>query len=1323
MNPHLAGLLATVAHDALATDPSSFPPDPVGDHLRAAAGDLAGETDGPGPDPETLLDALASDAVGAQVEQFRSGSPLDPGDLAAAVGDRPGGHFPDSGSDGGDPVEDLLWAFEDRIAADSLWDRLIRGYVRAGRMDGAAGGDEHGDPNHPLEGLPPVDLDALGAAVEALAEEGGREGLVDPVELDGALSRLADDGFRLVTARDFAVGPCDPGACWRRGFSLREVREGYAVDRERPPVEGPEADGELDGGDLRTGSSSEDGARTDLTGELVGGLRDGDQRVVLGDPGEGKTTVLRSVAERWERREDTGPVLYRGPASLRRMGSPEGFAGAVEAVTGADGPALVVVEDAAGEATVPLYAAVDRHADDDRVSYLLEARGREFEREPFRNLVRRHPTVDLDSPAGHRVVASHGDHLQRVHLPPLDRTEVGRIVDRFEAVTGRTVPGDPVAIHDGIRPDRDAGAMLQLVYHLPVGSDPEGVAHGDPPDDPDGRAGGGQSPESAPAPSMLAANVRATFDAVTDPAESDRILAGGPSDADAALLERVGLSVAILNAAGIGVRRELLLALADDDAERRRVDEVLSALEGTLAFGREGTRHLAHHELWSCLYLDRHRARYGDAVARRAFEDCANDLLSVLDGNVREAVAGRCGETELLAEIEADPTAVADALVAGIVGIAGQRPSLVHLLSTAERSGIDLPTACSDRRRATAATARATAWRRHGVLELAAAEHGVARDRDLATDRDPMAVDADYHLALGRIAWERDDLDRCARVNRRSRRLYRELGDTLGEAVALNNLGGVAKRQGDHDRAVDLFRRSLELKREVGDPVGKATTLGNLGNTAAARGDPGEAGEYLRDALAIEREMGDAPGAAGSLTNLGLVAENEGDLDRAEDNYRRSLARERELGDAEGEAMAHNNLGSAAQARGEYDRAADHLRESLSLAREVHNRDAEARVLGNLGDVARQRGDLEATQEYYRAAARIHREEGADRQALATLEDLSAVAAWRGDDETALEACETGLSLVEGTDLADAEGTARSLRIRAARLRETPESTVELYVQALRHVLGEDPGTALSLFEDAWGRRERFGPDDGVYPVVLGAGVGYAAHLELLDVDDPRDTDAVLAAVDPHAADLSTAARALYDRLTGGDPGVTPTELREAADADPGDTTQAPLADLEARAYADLLGLLGEPGSAETLPTHEVYERALREANAEDPDPHEVMDLLGRAWERRADHDPGTEAHGEAMAAGVGLAAHLELLDPEAGEWEGDPGAIVDEVADHADALPPAATAVFGHLAEGEARVSPDALRGVVGPVLSDPTLTELETLVFADLLAALREG
>jgi predicted ATPase/DNA-binding CsgD family transcriptional regulator len=233
-------------------------------------------------------------------------------------------------------------------------------------------------------------------------------------------------------------------------------------------------------------------------------------------------------------------------------------------------------------------------------------------------------------------------------------------------------------------------------------------------------------------------------------------------------------------------------------------------------------------------------------------------------------------------------------------------------------------------------------------------------ERALAAGGDaPLAARAKAANAAGNLARLRGIAATATAWHEQSLALRRELGDALGVAASLINLGNVALDLGEYERAVPFYQQSLELYRGAAHRWGIALALNNLG--AALRGDgrSEEARALLEESLALRRELGDQYGVAETLENLARLALDRGDLRGAEALSRESLSLWRELGDRLSAPRLLEDLAAAAAAGGELERAArlwgaaERLRTELGVPRPVYHlrRQEPAMARDRLGEV------------------------------------------------------------------------------------------------------------------------------------------------------------------------------------------------------------------------------------------------------------------------------------------------------------------------------------------------------------------------------------
>jgi len=228
----------------------------------------------------------------------------------------------------------------------------------------------------------------------------------------------------------------------------------------------------------------------------------------------------------------------------------------------------------------------------------------------------------------------------------------------------------------------------------------------------------------------------------------------------------------------------------------------------------------------------------------------------------------------------------------------------------------------------------------------------------------------------------------------------RDLGDRLGQAGALNDLGEVQRLTGDYPAAARALEQALGIYRDLGDRLGQANALFNLGDVRRQTGDYPAAARALEQALGIYRDLGDRLGQAGALTGLGDVWRQTGDYPAAA--AEQALGIYRDLGDRLGQAWALRIRGLVRLATGDYPAAARALEQALGIFRDLGDRLGQADALSNLGVVRRLTCD-------YPAAAQ------AQEQALGICRDLGD----RGGEAEALN--ETGTLYRVSGDLAQAE--------------------------------------------------------------------------------------------------------------------------------------------------------------------------------------------------------------------------------------------------------------------------------------------------------------
>jgi len=834
---------------------------------------------------------------------------------------------------------------------------------------------------------PVAHVDADGGAAEAAS--GGGLG----TRLSVALER---EGFVGLDVPYFRHEPvADPATAWRAGLTLPEVHTGYAVARTLPDDD------------------------ADMTERLLDDLTAGTDAVVVGPPGSGKSTVCKRVACEWYDR-DRGPVCYREGGRGRPFESVDDL---VVTADVADGHTLVVVEDAVRPDADAAFEALDRFADRDDVSVLLDARTAEW----------RDPPGDVRDPP----------ELSVHHMPPLGTADVERFVEGFERTTDETVGTSPAELRteiaDASADDESApGEVLLLLHRLATYADP-----------------------LAEEPTSLESAVASVYES----------LAGDDLALDVCTLANA------LNAAGVEVSRGALYAVAEPEAFDG-VDAAIERLAGRVLFPRDDGTFRTVHESWSVAFLAHLLDAEGEGLAAERFGDCLTAFLSLADhpGRRDRIARHRDGALELPGLVDG-PGDWADETAAALYALGREHPKLAPLYG-GERDSVALPAACSG-----AVAEDRPVWLGRMFLDAGRFDEAERAFERLSADGTRYAFEKAF--GRSRVADGRGEYDDAVSHAEDCRSLAETLDDPELVARAQRRLGRALANREEYEAAEPRLRRALETFDSLGDRRRAATTLDYLGSVAVGRSEYGPAREYHERSLALSRDLGDRHGEARSLANLGSVALGHTEFETARRQYERSLDIHRRLGNRDAAASVLEELGLVARHQGEYAAAEEYHERSLAVSEELGDAHGEARSLGNLGLLAKKRDEYDAAVDYYERTLAVHRELGLRHGEAKACCNLAEAAVQQGDAETAREYVGRANEVME--ELGDRKGLAITANILGAAHREDGayedacaefRRSIELFraveIPQGRAVARRNLGEVLAATDDVEGAREHW---------------------------------------------------------------------------------------------------------------------------------------------------------------------------------------------------------------------------------------------------------
>jgi predicted ATPase/DNA-binding CsgD family transcriptional regulator len=267
-------------------------------------------------------------------------------------------------------------------------------------------------------------------------------------------------------------------------------------------------------------------------------------------------------------------------------------------------------------------------------------------------------------------------------------------------------------------------------------------------------------------------------------------------------------------------------------------------------------------------------------------------------------------------------------------------------------------------------------------------EEALARSSETAGPVRAKALKAAARLALVQGDYQRGEV-----LCEESLALYRELGNTAGEAFSIYLLGIVAWRKGHSASARELSEKALALSRAVNDRELIASSLYQSAYMAGHQGAYTRARDLFAENLALNRELGNKRGIVQTLFSLAQVLlDSQIDQETLPELLEEGIVLSKELGFKEGISTWMSLSAQVALSSGDALEARSLLEESLVLSKEIGHRHGTASALALLARVAVRQGELVTARTLYEESLTITREIGDTSNTASCLEELAGVA-------------------------------------------------------------------------------------------------------------------------------------------------------------------------------------------------------------------------------------------------------------------------------------------------------------------------------------------
>jgi tetratricopeptide (TPR) repeat protein len=243
------------------------------------------------------------------------------------------------------------------------------------------------------------------------------------------------------------------------------------------------------------------------------------------------------------------------------------------------------------------------------------------------------------------------------------------------------------------------------------------------------------------------------------------------------------------------------------------------------------------------------------------------------------------------------------------------------------------------------ASALGTYWHRRLARSEAVYYLKLALEHD--RDGQPAALRAEVLRYFGSMIQESDKA-LSAQIYDESLKMFRQLGDPIGAAKVLRDMGLYQFFDGNLAKSKELYEEALANARIGNDRKAIGLCTGGLSTVVAPLGDYRRAAELCAECISIFREINDAYCMAWSLRTMGLLQFDLGDFksmkrcnEEALDIFRSSNARQ-------GIAWCLVDLGSAATESGQPNIGEELIQEGLQIFRELNDHMAAASAMETL---------------------------------------------------------------------------------------------------------------------------------------------------------------------------------------------------------------------------------------------------------------------------------------------------------------------------------------------------------------------------------------
>lgn len=217
-----------------------------------------------------------------------------------------------------------------------------------------------------------------------------------------------------------------------------------------------------------------------------------------------------------------------------------------------------------------------------------------------------------------------------------------------------------------------------------------------------------------------------------------------------------------------------------------------------------------------------------------------------------------------------------------------------------------------------------------------------------------------YYKAL--IYAQNDDYYNAIDGYNRSRKFYRQLGDTLGIAKVNNSIGLIEIKRGNYNVGLQNSLSAIHIfeSRNLRDELSSA--YNNLAEAYYYTNQVDKALEFNIKALNVRKQLRDSVGIKSSTKNIALLYSERKEHRKAIEYYENVLKLINPVTDQRLKGEILPRIGAEYLQFKDYDKAAEYLIEGLIFNRQTNNEDGILRALNAIGELNMQQKQLRTAQ-------------------------------------------------------------------------------------------------------------------------------------------------------------------------------------------------------------------------------------------------------------------------------------------------------------------------------------------------------------------------